>query len=108
MNTSTTHLPEDEFDVAYPLIANHLNANVLYAFGEGTGFIFETYGEELAFVRAEASAQIWTVIDGDDGNLAVLSGYHLVNRIGCLVSVVPVPAGITIEVGIPMDTDADG
>lgn len=50
---------------------------------------FETYGEELDFVRAQDPRCIWTLVDGDDGNLYITSGYHLVNRINYFVTEVP-------------------
>ena len=50
---------------------------------------FETYGEELDFVCASDPRCIWTLIDGDDGNLYITNGYHLVNRINYFVTEVP-------------------
>ena len=50
---------------------------------------FETYGEELDFVRAQDPRCIWTLVDGDDGNLYIVDGYHLVNRINYFVTEVP-------------------
>lgn len=50
---------------------------------------FETYGEELDFVRAQDPRCIWTLVDGDDGNLYIVDGYHLVNRINYFITEVP-------------------
>lgn len=50
---------------------------------------FETYGAELEFVRAQDPRNIWTLVDGDDGNLYIVDGYHLVNRINYFVTEVP-------------------
>jgi hypothetical protein len=50
---------------------------------------FETYGEELDFVRAQDPKYIWTLVDGDDGNLYIVNGYHLVNRINYFVTNLP-------------------
>ena len=50
---------------------------------------FETYGEELDFVRSQDPKCIWTLVDGDDGNLYISNGYHLVNRINYFVTAVP-------------------
>jgi hypothetical protein len=57
---------------------------------------------------ARSAAEDWQ--DGvfhhrDDDDQYVLSGYHLVNRIGYLISTVQVPKGVSIEVHIPMQTD---
>jgi hypothetical protein len=48
---------------------------------------------------------VWTLIDGDDGDLYVASGLHLVNRIGYLLSRDPVPEGTFVQVHIPMSAD---
>jgi hypothetical protein len=93
-------LSEDAFATTYPLVPNHLNLNASWGDGEGTGCLFETYGEELEFVRRQDSRTIWTLLDGDDGDLYLASGYHLVNRIGYLISTVPVPNEVSIQVHI--------
>lgn len=103
-----THLEitEDEFDRQYPLIPNHLNPNASWAFGDsGGGCLFETYGEEIRFVSEQDPRTIWTLIDGDDGDLYVVSGFHFVNRVGYLISKDPIPEGVFIEVHIPMEAD---
>jgi hypothetical protein len=44
---------------------------------------FETYGEEVEFVKAQHAINpktIWTEVDGDSGTF-ILSGWHFVNRI---------------------------
>jgi hypothetical protein len=107
MTDTFTELTEDEFDALYPLIPNHLNPSAGWALGEGSGCLFETYGDELAFVRQQDPRTIWTLFDGEDGDLYLGSGYHLVNRIGYLMSTVPAPKGVTIQVHIPMETDGD-
>ena len=98
-------LSDDDFNEQYPLVPNHLSPNAGWTFGEGRGCLFETYGEELDFVRQQQPATIWTVCDGGDGGLYVSSGFHFVNRIGYLISTVPVPAGVEIEVSIPMEQE---
>ena len=105
MTTTTIEMTEDEFDDRYPLVVNHLNPNASWGSGEGTGCLFETYGEELAYVRRQDPRTVWTFVDGDDGNQYLVSGFHLVNRIGYLVSTVAVPEGADIEVRIPMQDD---
>jgi hypothetical protein len=78
---------EDQFDLwddKYQPIQNH--------FDPKEGYKFETYGEELDYVLKIAytePARIWTLVDGDDGNLYVTSGYHLVNRISYFVTKYP-------------------
>lgn len=101
-------LTEDQFDEQFPLITNHLNPNASWAFGEGPGCLFETYGEELEFIRQQDPNRVWTFIDGVDGDYYVISGPHVINRIGYLVSSKPIPANTLIEVHIPMDNHDEG
>jgi len=107
MNSSTV-LSEDEFDQRYPLLPNHLNPNASWGDGEGSGCLFETYGEEVAFVSTQDPRTVWTLIDGDDGGLWVVSGMHLVNRIGYLVSTIPVPRDDLIEVQLESPSATQG
>jgi hypothetical protein len=107
MTETFKELSEDEFDTLYTLVPNHLNPSAGWALGEGRGCLFETCGDELDFVRRQDPRTIWTLLDGDDGDLYLASGYHLVNRIGYLISTMPVPEGVIIEVHIPMQTDGD-
>lgn len=107
MTHSLIEITEDEFDSTYPLRTNHLNPHASWAYVDERGCLFETYGEELAFVREQSPHTIWTLVDGDDGDQYLLSGFHFVNRIGYLLSTLPVPEGIDIQVRIPMQTDCD-
>lgn len=61
-------------------IKNHLNANA------PDGIMFETFGAELDFVRAQPAEKVWTITDGDNGGLYIGTGYSLVNRMGYLVT----------------------
>jgi len=99
--TNSVKITKDEFDASYPLLKNHLNADSGWAFGDDGGCLFETYGEALDFVRQQPPSTVWTLVDGDDGDQYLLSGFHVVNRIGYLLSTVPVPVGADIQVRIP-------
>lgn len=101
MTTTIIEMTEDEFDDCYPLVVNHLNPNASWCFDGGPGCLFETYGDELDFVRRQDPGTVWTLVDGDDGDQYLVNGIHFVNRIGYLVSTVAVPAGVAIEVRIP-------
>ena len=108
MTHSLIEMTEDEFDACYPLRTNHLNAHASWAYGDDRGCLFETHGEELDFVRNQDPRTIWTLVDGDDGDQCLLSGYHIVNRFGYLLSTVPVPEGAEIQVRTPMQPDPAG
>ena len=99
-------MSEDQFDAAYPLVPNHINPTAGWAVGDqGRGCLFETYGDEFDYVRRFDPRRVWTLIDGDDGDLYVASGLHFVNRIGYLLSRDPVAEGTFVQVHIPMATD---
>jgi hypothetical protein len=82
----------DNWEYHYCPVTNHISGDMGW-----NGFIFETYGEDLEFVRAQPPQNIWTWVDTDDGT-AIMSGYHLVNRIGYFVTGLPWEESITIQV----------
>jgi hypothetical protein len=88
-------LSYDEWCAAYRPMTNTINEHA--AFG---GNMFETYGSELAAVRATEPARIWTIVSTDDNALCVVSGFHVVDRLGYLITERPwigaVPLAITI------------
>lgn len=100
-------LDEDDFAKQYSFIPNHFRENACWSYGDGPGCLFETYGEELAFVQSQDPRTIWTLLDVDDLTECVQSGYHLVNRLGYLISTAPFPEDVHIEVTIPLDTDLE-
>lgn len=71
------------FDTYEP-VGNHLAKNP-------SGELFETYGIELGYVLGVADTderKVWTLVDGDEGTY-IISGYHLVNRIGYYITKKP-------------------
>jgi len=74
----------DEFLEKHKPIQNLIDENAGF-----DGMMFETYGKELDFVREQPSVNICTIIEGDDGELYVTEGYHLVNRFGYFILSVP-------------------
>jgi hypothetical protein len=101
---SQVELSEDEFGDRYPLVPNHLNPSASWGTDNQRGCLFETYGEELEFVRRQDPHTVWTLVDGDDGGQRVINGFHLVNRIGYLISAVAVPEGIDVDVRITKES----
>ena len=112
MSTIQRQLSEDEFMDRYPLVFNHLDPTASWACDNEPGCLFETFGEELEFVRCQHPLTVWTLVDGDDDDLYVLSGLHFCNRIGYFVSTVPRDDGACIEVHIAREwndlTSKDG
>ena len=84
---------EDWLTENFTFIENHIDDNASL-----DSCMFETYGEELEHVLNENEAHVWTYQDDDNGNPCITSGYHVVNRIGYLISEEPVEEGRTIYV----------
>ena len=76
-------LTENQFDEQFTLVENHLDNNASW-----NGAMFETYGEELDYIRMKAqnANNVWTIIEGDNDTMFIVSGVHLVNRIGYLIT----------------------
>lgn len=83
MQKSTIEIKDDEFWDKFKPIKNHIDKNASYE-----GCMFETYGPELDFVKAQAELTVWTIMDCD-GKLIIGQGYQHVNRIGYLITLVP-------------------
>ena len=83
----------DAWDAKYEPMDNHITKN-----GDDK---FETYGEELKFVRSihfTEPNRVWTLIEGDSGNLWITNGYHFVNRLNYFVTKKPFESADDIEV----------
>lgn len=88
-------IAEEGWVEQYRPIQNHIVGNA--SFG---GCMFETYGDEQVFVKAQDPHHIWTYGDGDDGGTYVWNGYHIVNRIGYFITEVPWQENEEIQVCI--------
>jgi len=77
-------LTEDEWFDTYKPIKNHIDKAASV-----DGHMFETYGDELQFIKNQKELFIWTYGDGDDGGTYIWNGYHVVNRIGYFLTEVP-------------------
>ena len=76
----------DAWEEKYQPIKNHFTQKQEGEFVEDK---FETYGEELDYVLSIANSEpdrVWTLVEGDDGNLYISSGYHLVNRLNYFIT----------------------
>ncbi len=98
MASTFIELSEDAFDTLFPLVPNHINRYATWCFNGSGGCLFETYGFELDFVSRQEPRAVWTLIDGDSGEQYLVSGLHLVNRVGYLVSTVLLPEGVEAQV----------
>ncbi len=97
------NITEEEFDNYFKREKNHIDKNASF-----DGCMYETYGEELAYVfEMSKKNRVVTIIEGDDGdeyvetyinpmgveikemisnaNLYYASGFHSINRLGYFV-----------------------
>ena len=89
-------LTEEQFDNQFELVPNTLDDNASF-----DGFMHETFGDELLIVQQMAKEnRVITIIEGDEEvenefgeptlDMFYVSGMHLVNRIGYLVTKEPI------------------
>lgn len=95
MPNSFIELTEDEWFDKYKPIKNHLDENSSF-----DGHMFETYGDEVEFVKQAGNGHIWMYGDGDDGGTYLWNGWGFVNRIGYFITEIPFGPDETIQVKI--------
>ena len=71
------HFGAEGEGLTYTLVPNH--------FDDQSGFMFETYGDEKAFVRDQTPDRIWTLVDAD-GATVVAQGWRFVDRFGYFIT----------------------
>ena len=81
-------LTEEEWFDTFKPIPNHIDDNASFKDGE-QGYMFETYDNELAFVKSQDPNRVWTYCDNDFGGTSIFQGMRIVNRIGYFVTSVP-------------------
>jgi len=78
-------LTEDAFDKRFKPLENVEQGQGIYQ--------FDAYDEKdrgfLQFMANSYPSHIWTRIDGDDGCVYAINGWHIVNRIDYLITEVP-------------------
>jgi hypothetical protein len=97
-------ISEAEFFETYKPVKNPFVRNASW-----NGSMLETYGLELAHVREVLAAtpnKVWTVL-ACDGALIASSGFHHVNRMGYIITEVPVAEGEMVETFDEDATDED-
>jgi len=89
MSTKLIELTFDEWLETYKPITNHIDTNASFQDESGNGIMFETYGDEVAFVKEQDPNKIWMYGSGDDGGTYIWSGWGFVNRLGYFITEVP-------------------
>jgi hypothetical protein len=96
-------LTEEQFDEQYHPVKNHLRPDAPF-----DGCMFETYGIELEHVvrcLKSTKKQVWTIIESDvNDNMYYVSGLHIVNRLGFLVTPERIPEDTEVEVFIDVES----
>ena len=87
----------------YKPITNHIDKNASFQDEDGNGLMFETYGDEVEFVKSQSPDKIWMYGDGDDGGSYIWSGWGFVNRLGYFITEVPCPPDTDIQVRVSED-----
>lgn len=96
-----TTLTWEEFENKYKPVQNHVTKRE-----EFNGWLFETYDDDLQYVKTFAAQhpnQVWTILEC--GHLVIANGLHFVNRFGYVITKVPFDAGAQIEVVDQEDID---
>jgi hypothetical protein len=88
----------DEWAEKYKPIVNHIDSNASFQDESGEGIMFETYGDEVEFVKSQSPENIWMYGSGDDGGTYIWSGWGFVNRLGYFITEVPCPPDTDIQV----------
>ncbi len=82
---SLIKLTEDEFDSQFSPVENIEQGQGVYQ--------FDAYDEKdkgfLKFIAEHYPAHIWTRIDGNNGCIYNINGWHIVNRIDYIITEVP-------------------
>jgi rubrerythrin len=97
-------ITEDEFYKRFTPCKNELDNNASF-----DGCMFETYGEELELVQKTnhfAPRRVWTIVEAD-GRMFYESGYHLVNRMGYLITEKETEEGTEYTVDLEDLTDGE-
>lgn len=84
----------------YKPIPNHFDENASFQDENGVGIMFETYGDEVEFVKKAKPEYIWTYGQGDNGATYIWNGWHFVNRLGYFITEVPCPPDTEVQVQV--------
>jgi hypothetical protein len=95
MPNKLIELTFEEADEQFKFMVNNYDDNASFE-----GLMFETYGDEVEYVKSKPHDRIWMYGEGDDGGLYIWSGWGFVNRIGYFISENPVPDDTTIQIQV--------
>jgi hypothetical protein len=88
-------LAYDDWRDAYRPVLNTLRRHAPF-----DGLMFETFGPELDAVASADPACVWTIVDGEDESLWLLSGCHFINRLGYFITERPWAGAEPVEIAL--------
>lgn len=94
-------LTEDQWIEEYKPVQNPLVDDAPW-----DGCMFETYGEELEYVRTAFPDKIWTLVEAE-GKQYIVEGFHYVNRLGYFITSKAAIPNEQYEIEIEDLTDPD-
>jgi len=74
--------------------------NPLDPYASFDGYMFETYGDEVALVKNQDPNRIWMYGDGDDGEGHIWSGWGYINRLGYFITTIPFADDTDVQVNM--------
>lgn len=92
VQTRTTLSYDDWCDFYVP-VQNQVRPDAAF-----DGTLFETFGDDLAYVLTQPADHIWTLVQGGDGELYLVNGFHRVDRLGYFVSRRPAASDEALEI----------
>lgn len=96
--TNYIEMTMEEWEATYKPIKNHLDSNASFQDESGEGIMFETYGDEIEFVKSHDPKYIWTYTHGDENSGWINNGWGFVNRLGYFITEVPCPEDTEIVI----------
>lgn len=79
--TQSAAMSFEQWVEAYKPIKNTFNELAPY-----DGTMFETFGNELQYVKKADERKVWTLIEGEENEWILVNGFHYVNRIGYAIT----------------------
>jgi hypothetical protein len=96
--TSYIEMTMEEWEATFKPINNHLDENASFQNEDGEGIMFETYGEEIDFVKSQPVANIWTYTSGESNTSWINNGWGFINRLGYFITELPCPPDTEIAI----------
>lgn len=91
-------LTEEQFLERFTMIPNHIDHDARKAKERIGSCLFGISGPELEFVKRFDPRKVWTLLETDEGELSLASGFYYSNRVAFLLTNQAVELQVTISV----------